>query len=59
MREILKAMKTTKSKQLVKKFGKLPEEYVDKITKLSNDKLEAIAIDIFDIESLEDLKKYF
>jgi hypothetical protein len=52
-------MKTTKSKQLVKKFGKLPEEYVDKITKLSNDKLEAIAIDIFDIESLEDLKKYF
>ncbi|AJA46871.1 hypothetical protein CPAST_c07710 [Clostridium pasteurianum DSM 525 = ATCC 6013] len=46
-------------KLLIKKFKKLPEEYVEKIKKLSNETLEVIAIDIFDMDKIEELEKYF
>lgn len=45
-------------KQLVKKFKILPDEYRSKIKKLSEETIEVIATEIFDIESVEDLKKY-
>ncbi|UZW15178.1 DUF4351 domain-containing protein [Clostridium pasteurianum] len=46
-------------KLLIKKFKKLPEGYIEKIKNLPNDTLEVIAIDIFDINSAEELEKYF
>lgn len=46
-------------KQLSRKFKSLPEEYIEKIKDLSENVIENIATDIFDIESLEELKKYF
>jgi hypothetical protein len=46
-------------KQLMKKFKKLPEEYKNKIKGLSEDTLEIIATDIFELERVEDLEKYF
>lgn len=46
-------------KLLNKKFKSLPNGYEEKIEKLPLDILETIAIDIFDIEKLEDLDKYF
>ena len=45
-------------KQLMKKFNKLPIEYKDKIKKLPEETLEVIGMDIFDLESIEDLEKY-
>lgn len=45
--------------QLRKKFNGLPENYEDKIENLSNDKIKAIGVDIFDIEKIEDLERYF
>ena len=46
-------------KQLNKKFENLPELYVEKIKELQEDKLEEIGMDIFDMNSVDDLKKYF
>lgn len=46
-------------KQLIKKFEKLPEEYKKKISSLPADKLDVIGGDIFDLEKVEDLEKYF
>ncbi len=46
-------------KQLRKKLNGLPKNYEDKIKTLSNDKIESIGVDIFDIEKVEDLKRYF
>lgn len=46
-------------KQLTKKFKHLPEEYEDKIKGLSVEVLEEIAMDIFELEKVDDLKKYF
>ncbi|MBP2032197.1 hypothetical protein J2Z42_000862 [Clostridium algifaecis] len=46
-------------KQLIKKFKKLPDGYAEKIKTLSSDSLEVIATDIFDMDSIEDLEKYF
>ncbi|WP_315674958.1 DUF4351 domain-containing protein [Clostridium sp. 19966] len=46
-------------KLLMKKFKKLPDEYKNKIRSLSEDTLETIATDIFDLEKIEDLEKYF
>lgn len=46
-------------KQLSRKFKSLPEEYIEKIKTLPESIVENIATDIFDLESLEDLKKYF
>ncbi|MEW8995729.1 DUF4351 domain-containing protein [Clostridium sp.] len=45
-------------KQLMKKFKILPDEYKEKIRSLSGDVIEHIGTEIFDMESLEDLKKY-
>lgn len=46
-------------KQLIKKFKTLPQEYKDKIRKLPMDSIEIIATDIFDLEKVQDLEKYF
>lgn len=45
-------------KQLMKKFKRLPEEYKNKIKQLPEETLELIGMDIFDLESVEDLEKY-
>lgn len=46
-------------RQILKKFKKVPKEYIDGIKSLPDETLECIATDIFDMESVEDLKKYF
>lgn len=46
-------------KMLIKKFKNLPELYAEKIKELQEDKLEEIGMDIFDMNSVEDLNKYF
>jgi len=45
-------------KMLMKKFKKLPEVYQNKIKQLPEEVLELIGMEIFDLESLEDLDKY-
>jgi predicted transposase/invertase (TIGR01784 family) len=45
-------------KQLIKKFKSVPNEYIEKIKKLSEEKIEVMATDIFDMESIEDVEKY-
>ncbi|MDZ4957201.1 DUF4351 domain-containing protein [Clostridium perfringens] len=44
---------------LVKKFKFVPDEYKKKIRKLSEESIDVIATDIFDIEKIEDVEKYF
>ncbi|MBK1809488.1 DUF4351 domain-containing protein [Clostridium sp. YIM B02505] len=46
-------------KLLNKKFKKLSEEYEEKIKNLPSENIELIANDIFDLEKVEDLEKYF
>ncbi|EHJ00459.1 Conserved hypothetical protein CHP01784 [Clostridium sp. DL-VIII] len=46
-------------KQLIKKFKMIPDEYKDKLKSLSEENIELIATEIFDMKSIEDLKKYF
>ncbi|WP_243276222.1 DUF4351 domain-containing protein [Clostridium tyrobutyricum] len=46
-------------KILAKKFIKLPDSYVDRITNLSDETLDKIAVDILDMEKVEELEKYF
>ena len=46
-------------KMLIKKFKKLPDEYQKNIKELSPESLEIIATDIFELESVEELKRYF
>jgi hypothetical protein len=46
-------------KLLNKKFKKLSQEYEEKIKNLPSEKIELIANDIFDLEKVEDLEKYF
>jgi len=46
-------------KLLSKKFKSIPEEYIEKIKSLPENIIENIATDIFDIETVEDLEKYF
>lgn len=46
-------------KLLIKKFKIIPNEYREKIKSLPEDTIDIIATDIFEIEKLEDLKKYF
>ncbi|WP_346917396.1 DUF4351 domain-containing protein [Clostridium sp.] len=45
-------------KLLTRKLGHIPENIEESILKLSLEKIESINDDIFDIESLEGLKKY-
>jgi hypothetical protein len=44
--------------QLTKKFKKVPEEYIKKIKNLSETTIEVIATEIFDLERIEDIKRY-
>ncbi|WP_052246062.1 DUF4351 domain-containing protein [Clostridium tyrobutyricum] len=46
-------------KILAKKFIKLPDSYVDRITDLSDDTLDKIAVGILDMEKVEELERYF
>ncbi|MBK1813185.1 DUF4351 domain-containing protein [Clostridium sp. YIM B02505] len=46
-------------KLLIKKFKKLPLEYEGKIKQLPITAIDVITTDIFDIEAIEDLQKYF
>ena len=45
-------------KQLIKKFNKLPDDYKLKIKRTSNDTLDVLLTEIFDMESINDLDKY-
>ncbi|KYH32436.1 flagellar assembly protein H [Clostridium tepidiprofundi DSM 19306] len=45
-------------KQLIKKFKKIPEEYLKKIKTLSPDVIDIIALEIFDMKDIKDLEKY-
>ena len=44
--------------QLIKEFKVLPDGLREKIMELPADPLEIIATEIFDMESIEDLKRY-
>ena len=46
-------------KLLIRKFKVLPEKYVNNIKKLPEGAVEAIVTDIFEIEKIEELEKYF
>ena len=46
-------------KLLINKFGFLSEEYKNKIGKLSNETIDIILMEIFDIKSMNELDKYF
>ncbi|MBC2582291.1 DUF4351 domain-containing protein [Clostridium sp. DJ247] len=46
-------------KQLTKKFKKIPEEYKKRIKELSDETLEIIGLEIFDMEDIKELEKYF
>ena len=58
LRGEIKALSKTAIRLLTKKFGKLPEEIKNKISKLDTDVLEIIIDSIFDYEKLDDVKKY-
>lgn len=46
-------------KLLERKFEKIPNEYVEKIKTLPDKTIESIGMDIFDINSVTELEKYF
>ncbi|MBO0570260.1 DUF4351 domain-containing protein [Clostridium botulinum] len=46
-------------KQLMKKFKKVPNEYKEKIETLPKETIGLIAIDIFELNSVEELERYF
>lgn len=46
-------------KQLIKKFKIVPNEYKNQLMTLSKETIEVIGTEIFDMESIEELKKYF
>ena len=46
-------------KMLVKKFKNIPNEYREKIRMLPQDTIEVIGMDIFEMNSINDLEKYF
>ena len=58
-----KAIKKGKTEMLVKaliaKFKSIPENYENKIEGLSDEAIDEIVVNIFDMNSIEDLKKYF
>lgn len=45
--------------QLIKKFKSIPEDYKGKIRKLPEETIDVIATDIFEIEKIKDLERYF
>ena len=46
-------------KLLLKKFKNLPADYKDKIMNLPINAIDRIGMDIFDIDSVEELEEYF
>ena len=56
---IEKGKATLLIKLLEKKFEKIPNEYAKKIEMLPDKTIEAIGMDIFDINSVTELEKYF
>ena len=46
-------------KLLIKKFKSVSEEYKEKIRKLPEETIDVIATDIFDLEDIKDVEKYF
>ena len=46
-------------KQLIKKFKVLPNGYEEKIRTLNEKAIDNILTDIFDIEKIQDIEKYF
>jgi hypothetical protein len=46
-------------RQLIKKFKIVPEYYKKQLMTLPQETIEIIGTEIFDIESIEELKKYF
>ena len=46
-------------RQLIKKFKIVPEEYKKQLMTLPKETIEIIGTEIFDMESIEELKKYF
>ena len=46
-------------KQLKRKFKTIPKEYKEKIEHLPENKIEQIGLDIFELENVTDLEKYF
>ncbi|SMC16469.1 protein of unknown function [Clostridium acidisoli DSM 12555] len=44
---------------LVKKFKYLPNSYKENIKRLSEETLDLIATDVFDMKNLDELKRYF
>jgi predicted transposase YdaD len=54
----VEALVETAIKLLTKKFGSLPEEFKIKLSKLDAATLEVVIDNIFEYESLEDVKKY-
>ncbi len=52
------ALSKSTIKLLRKKFKDIPDNIIESILKLSLEKIEKINGDLFDIESIEELKKY-
>lgn len=44
---------------LTKKFGRISEKYLYKLEDLESNQIINIALDIFNIKTIEDLDKYF
>lgn len=46
-------------KQLIKKFNTIPDDYKNILMKLPEEKLEIIAVEIFNINDIKEIEKYF
>jgi flagellar biosynthesis/type III secretory pathway protein FliH len=46
-------------KLLTKKFGKVSKDYESEIRNLSEDSIDIITIDIFEINDIKEIEKYF
>jgi len=46
-------------KQLIKKFNTIPDDYKKILMKLPEERLETIAIEIFNINDIKEIEKYF
>ncbi|WP_097027146.1 DUF4351 domain-containing protein [Clostridium peptidivorans] len=46
-------------KLLIKKFKFIPHGYIEKIKKMPEETIDVIATDIFELEKIDDLERYF
>lgn len=46
-------------KLLTKKFGEVPESYIEKINKLPEDIIDKVNLDILEIKDIREIEKYF